>query len=159
MTGRRDLSFDRLDQIMPEVDRLLAGHTTAGSWTFGQMLYHLATAVRLTTLGSRRPPEEPGSQAARTAEVYRKRFFQSGRFPEGAEAPIPILIPPADADERAEAESLRSALLRFERSEGPFPAHPMLGPLTKDEWAAFHRIHSAHHLGFVGPSPGTTNPR
>jgi Protein of unknown function (DUF1569) len=81
--------------------------------------------------------------------VNRRRFFRSGRFPEGAEAPIPVLIPPAVADEHAEAESLRSALRRFEELEGPFPDHPQLGPPTKDEWAAFHRIHCAHHLGFV----------
>jgi hypothetical protein len=151
MAGRRELSFDRLDQIMPEVDRLLAGHTTTGSWSLGQVLYHLATAVRLTILGSGTPPAEPGSEAARAAEVFRKRFFRSGRFPEGARPPIPVLIPPDEVDERAEAESLRAALLRFEEREGPFPAHPLLGPLTKDEWAAFHRIHSAHHLGFILP--------
>ncbi|WP_435009691.1 DUF1569 domain-containing protein [Tundrisphaera lichenicola] len=153
MAGQRDLSFERIDQIMPEVDRLLVGHTTTGSWTLGQILYHLATSVRLSALGNRTSAldPDPESRANRASAVARKRFFKAGRFPEGYEAPISILIPPTDADDQAEAGSLRSALRRFEEREGEFPAHPMLGPLTKEEWEAFHRIHAGHHLGFVRP--------
>ena len=29
---RRPLSYDSLDQIMPDVERLLEGHTTVGNW-------------------------------------------------------------------------------------------------------------------------------
>jgi hypothetical protein len=153
MDGRRLLEYGRLDEVMPEVDRLLRGHFMSGAWSLGQILHHLNSTVRATLAGG------PGSPAgdldpelARVFEVRRRRFFRAGRFPDGAEVPDPSFAPPPDADERVEAESLRSALLGFEDSEGPFPAHPRLGPLSKGEWADFHRLHCAHHLGFARPT-------
>ena len=36
MTERRTLTFARLDDVMPEVDRLLAGYEAIGMWSLGQ---------------------------------------------------------------------------------------------------------------------------
>jgi hypothetical protein len=153
MDGRRTLEFDRLDQVMPEVERLLRGQVTSGTWTLGQLLDHLASSIRLTLEydpGSTIDPLDPVK--ARVFEIRRRRFFQAGRFPDGASAPHPSLQPPSDAVERTSAEALRSLLQRFEDFEGTFPHHPMLGPLSKDEWTLFHRLHCAHHLGFARPT-------
>jgi Protein of unknown function (DUF1569) len=153
MDGRRTLEYDRLDQVMPEVDRLLRGHTTSGTWTLGQILHHLASSLSLAMEsgpGSTIEPLDP--ERARVLEVRRRRFFEAGRFPDGAHAPHPALEPPHDADERTSAERLRTALQRFEDFEGPFPVHPRLGPMSKQEWAVFHRLHCAHHLGFARPT-------
>ena len=49
MGERRVLDFARLDDVMPDVERLLAGHRTVGNWTLGQTLNHLKTAILLTT--------------------------------------------------------------------------------------------------------------
>jgi hypothetical protein len=153
MGTRRDLVFERLDEVMPEVDRLLCGHSTSKVWTLGQILHHLASGIRLIVQEDRHPPTQPcDPDQARLFDVRRRLFFRAGRFPEGAEIPLKALVPPPDADERVEAESLRHALRLLEEAEGPFPAHPMLGPLNKEEWISFHRIHCAHHLGFVRPS-------
>ena len=150
MERRRELVFDRLDRVIPEVDRLLKGHTTSGAWSLGQILHHLATAIRLS-LGSRAISEDGPVDPALTRlfEVRRRRFFKVGKFPEGAEVPHPLLIPPKGLDDQAEAESIRLALVEFESFEGSFGTHPYLGPLPREEWAAFHGIHCAHHLSFV----------
>ena len=153
MTDRRDLAFERLDDVMPEVERLLLGHETSGRWTLGQILHHLAQSIRLSVRDvrpSQAQPPEPDQ--ARRFEVRRRRFFRTGRFPEGVEIPHEALLPPLDADEQVESESLRKSLRLLEKSRGPFPSHPYLGPLTREEWHSFHRIHCAHHLGFVSPS-------
>ena len=147
MVGRRPLSFTSLDEVMPEVDRLLVSHTTVGRWTLGQILNHLATALRLTLDVPVRPTEPTREQA-----IARRRFFRKGRFPEGMEAPIPVLIPPPDVDTCTQAEALREAIDRFRSRADPFPAHPRLGPLTRTEWTRFHCMHCAHHLGFTWPS-------
>ena len=39
--SRRALTFESLDRVMPDVDRLLEGHTTVGTWTLGQICNHL----------------------------------------------------------------------------------------------------------------------
>jgi hypothetical protein len=151
MTERRDLSFSTLDEILPEVDRLLTGHVTTGNWTLGQILHHLATAFRLTLLG--RVDSPPSNDQS---DTRRRRFFRARRFSEGAEVPHPALVPPVDADAREQSEVLHRAIARFESASEPFPAHPVLGLLTREEWNQFHCIHCAHHLSFVTPTtPGS----
>ena len=150
MDDRRELAFERIEEVMPEVERLLAGHATSQGWTLGQILHHLATSVRLSLLARGPAPSSPSDpERERILEVRRRRFFRSGRFPEGIEVPHEALRPPVDADARAEAGSLRLGLERLESSDGPFAPHPMLGPLSKAEWVEFHKIHCAHHLGFA----------
>ena len=83
--------------------------------------------------------------------IVRKRFFRANRFPDRISAPLAELVPAPGLDDDVEARTLRQAQSRFQASEGPFVPHPFLGSLTKDEWTRFHRIHAAHHLGFVVP--------
>lgn len=152
MAGRRELKFDRLDEVMPDVERLLAGHETVGSWSLGQICRHLALALVLTTRSGSRPGGGPRVADAPELRETRRRFFESGRFPEGVPVPSAKLDPPADLDAHAEAETLRKALARFASAPGPFGDHPMLGPLSAEEWARFHGLHCAHHLSFALPT-------
>jgi len=147
MPERRILDFSSMDEIMPDVERLLGGHSAIAQWTLAQILYHLATAIRLTRRERGDTPPRPGS------EVFRQRFFRSRRFPEGLTAPHPMLIPPVDADAQVQAQALREAIARFASTTGPFPDHPLLGTLNKEEWTQFHCIHCAHHLSFAIPLP------
>ncbi len=43
--GRRPLRFHSFDEIMPDVERLLAGHRTVGHWSLGQICHHLASTA------------------------------------------------------------------------------------------------------------------
>ena len=147
MPERRMLDFASMDEIMPDVERLLEGHSTAGQWTLAQILHHLATSIRLTSLGRAGSVSESGSEA------FRWRFYRSRRFPEGLTAPHPRPIPPADADVHVETKALQEAIALFTSAAGPFPGHPLLGALSKEEWSQFHCIHCAHHLGFAAPLP------
>ncbi len=145
MPDRRTLDFASMEQIMPDVETLLRGHLTVGHWSLAQILNHLATSIKLTTLG------RAGSLSKSGSEESRRQFFATRRFPEGVEVPHRRLVPPTGAEAGAEAEALRDAIARFMMAAGPFPAHPLLGPLSKEEWSQFHCIHSAHHLGFASP--------
>ena len=153
METRRDLAFERLDDVMPEVERLLDGHATSKLWTLGQILHHLAQAIRLSVEPVRGPQVRPSElEQARIFDVRRRLFFRAGRFPEDFQIPHVSMLPPLDADARAEGESLRHALRLLDESGGPFSDHPVLGPLTKEEWKTFHRLHCAHHLSFARPT-------
>jgi len=153
MAGRRELSFAGLDEVMPDVERLLAGHATVGQWSLGQICNHLATAFHLLMDGRSDSVPVTSTEEDR-ASILRMRFFRGNRFPEGKTAPVPALVPNAGLDDREEADTLRRAIDRFSAATGPFPAHPFLGPMTKDEWVRFHCIHAAHHLGFAVPREG-----
>jgi len=145
MSLRRELAFASLDDVMPDVDRLLLGYKTVGTWTLGQICNHLATAFNILQDGRLNVDPHP------SADTFRIRFFRRDRFPEGLQAPHPALVPEPGVDDHREADDLREAIARFTRAEGPFVAHPMLGFLTKDEWTRFHCLHAAHHLGFAVP--------
>jgi len=153
MVGGRDLTFEGLDEVMPDVDRLLDGHATVGRWTLGQILRHLSTTIRLTIPADGTPPRPTRTPPpSPRGSLIRRRFFAAGRFPAGVEIPLPVLDPPPGLDDRAEAASLGEAIEGLGRAEGAFPAHPMLGPLSKAEWTSFHRMHCAHHLAFAVPT-------
>jgi hypothetical protein len=149
MPERRTLTFDGLDDVMAEVDRLLAGHETVGRWTLGQILYHLATAVRLSLEASEDATAVVEPDRART---LRRLLFRAGRFPDGADPPLTILLPPDSCDSDVQAEALRDAIARFLRADEPFASHPVLGAMSKAEWTRFHAMHGAHHLGFAIPT-------
>lgn len=153
MAERRSLAFNEIDEVMPEVDRLVTGHETVGRWTLGQILHHLAVAVRLSTDGK---PDAESIEGRDRRRVYRRLFFRAGRFPEKADPPLEILIPPDDCDLVQETEALRDALDRFKAHDGPFSSHPVLGALDGAEWSRFHLMHCAHHLGFATPQPGVS---
>ena len=146
MSKRRILNFSSLDDALEDVDGLMAGHATLGGWSLGQILNHLATAIRVSSRARPAPAAPPIS------DEFRRTFFQQRRFPDGIQAPHPRLIPEADADPVTESVALRDAINRWDAATGPFAPHPLLGSLSKDEWTQFHCIHCAHHLGFVVPT-------
>ncbi|HWE36874.1 MAG TPA: DUF1569 domain-containing protein [Isosphaeraceae bacterium] len=150
MDRRRRLAFASLDDVMPEVERLLAGHVTVGNWSLGQICNHLATAFHLVVDVAPRDVA-PGRREVLVAWLARRWFFAVDRFPTGVKVPSPRLIPRPGADARREAEALREAIARFVSAPGPFPTHPILGPLTRAQWVELHRRHCAHHLGFALP--------
>jgi hypothetical protein len=51
MSHRRKLDFARLDDIVPDVERLLAGHRTVGNWSLAQMCRHLSDEFRYSIDG------------------------------------------------------------------------------------------------------------
>jgi hypothetical protein len=150
MPERRQLSFADLADVMPEVDRLLAGYETVGQWSLGQICNHLATTFHLVTDGIADSLVLNATEDPRFA-LMRKRLFRSGSFPARVPTPVAGLVPRVGLNDRAEAEALRDALARFHTARGPFPPHPFLGSMTKEEWIRFHCLHTAHHLGFALP--------
>jgi hypothetical protein len=149
MAGRRSLSFDTLDRVMPDVDRLLAGHTTVGSWSLGQICNHLTAAVIGSVEGF--PVRAPWLLRNTLGRLKRRQILRTGTMPAGVNLPERFL-PRAGLDARAEAEALRAALQFYAASTGPTALHPFFDRLSREEWTRLHCIHCAHHLSFVLPA-------
>ena len=148
--GRRTLRFHSLDKVMADVEPLLAGHSTVGSWSLAQICRHLATVMRRVV---DLPASTPHDPAQELGEETRRQVFESGLIPEGLPAP-PVVVPEATLREQDEAEGLRQAIAYYQSSAGPVVPHRLFGPLTREEWDRLQCIHCAHHLSFAVP----TNP-
>jgi Protein of unknown function (DUF1569) len=146
--SRRPLAFASLDRVMPDVDRLLEGHTTLGHWSLSQICNHLTQSLTWTVDGF--PKLAPWFVRKTIGPLVLRRILRTGRFPDGIKLPAPYLPKPG-LDDRAEAEALRAALRHFASHTGPLSNHPMAGQIARADWERFHGIHCAHHLAFVVP--------
>ncbi len=145
--GRRTLRYEHLDEVMPDVERLLNGHKTVGTWSLAQICRHLATVMRRVV---DLPASTPSDPSRWVSEEQKRQVLESGRLPEGLPGPSEIM-PPASLDQHEEAEGLRQAILHYRASPGPVIPHRLFGPLTKLEWDRLQLIHLAHHLSFAVP--------
>lgn len=145
--GRRTLRYESLDDVMPDVERLLEGHTTVGGWSLAQICRHLASAIRRVV---DLPVSTPFDPSHRVSEEQKRRVFETGVLPEGLPGP-PEIIPAGTLDEWEEAEGVRAAIAHYRASPGPVIPHRFFGPLTKAEWDRLQLIHFAHHLSFAVP--------
>ena len=145
--GRRTLRYASLDEVMPDVERLLRGHTTVGQWSLAQIFRHLATVMRRVV---DLPASTPHDPSAWVSEERKRQVFESGMLPEGLPGP-PEIMPTETLGDREEAEGLRAAIAHYRASPGPVIPHRIFGPLSRDEWDRLQLIHLAHHLSFAVP--------
>jgi Protein of unknown function (DUF1569) len=145
--GRRILRYGSLDEIMPDVERLLHGHTTVGNWSLAQILRHVAAVMRRVVDLPATTPQDPSKWVG---EEKKREVFESGMLPEGIVGP-PEVMPAEVLGERVEAEGLRRAIEHYKASSGPVIVHRVFGRLTKAEWDRLQLIHVAHHLSFAVP--------
>ena len=121
------------------------------------MLEHLVLSYTATTKGLLRAMETGRPERSRRTLGHRMRavyVLGLGRFPAGLEAPKHIVPRDglgADPQRRfndalvAMDASLADAERRFgHRTRVLF--HPVLGPLTAQQWRRFHLVHGRHHL-------------
>lgn len=148
--ARRPLRFTTLDEVMPEVDRLVErGHSTVGKWTLAQICSHLAGALTASTREI--PFQAPWVLRKTIAPFFLRRMLRTGRMPEGFKLPEAALPKPG-LDARAEAETLRAALRGYADHTGPMASHPFFGAVGREGWDQIHLIHCAHHLSFALPA-------
>lgn len=145
---RRQLKFDSLDQVMPEVERLLAGHVTVGRWSLAQILNHLAQTIQVSMDGG--PDKYSWAVRRLVGPLLRRLSLWFNWIPAGVRAPKMYLPRPGGAADK-EAEALRAAMARFASHPGPFDEHPLFGRMTGAQWRRFHCVHCAHHLSFALP--------
>jgi hypothetical protein len=146
---RRPLSFASLDEVMPDVDRLLGGYSAVGNWSLGQICNHLGNAVRFSIEGF--GFKAPWLMRQTLGRVIKGQVLRTGSMREQIKVPEKFLPKPG-LDDRAEAEALRAAVRLFAAHTGPLADHPIFGPMTRAEWVRLHCVHCAHHLSFALPN-------
>jgi hypothetical protein len=128
----------------------------AEKWSAAQILEHLFVTYKYTNRGLEKCLEQGAPSATRA--TLKDRFatvlvVNIGYLPAGRKAPersVPRGMPLEEVQPAitAELERMVSDLDDCERKFGgrtKILDHPILGPLTADEWRKFHWIHGRHH--------------
>ena len=152
-----------LDRLHAELEAVLAKASgedlekaPAGKWNSAQILEHLFLTYKGTNKGIAKCMTEGRPLATKTSMTHRaKRWVVVGigYMPGGAKAPERAMPKGMLGDEvrgaiLAEVEKMAAGLDECERRFGArtkIMDHPILGPLTADEWRKFHWVHGRHH--------------
>jgi hypothetical protein len=147
--ARRPLTYSSLDQIMPDVDRLMSDrYKTVGNWSLGQICNHLSGAVTASVQGF--GFKAPWILRMTLAPIAWRQIMKSGEMQEGFKREEKYM-PKLGLDDRAEVEALRASLRLLAAHTGPLAPHPFFGKLSREEWERLHCLHSALHLSFAVP--------
>ena len=153
-----------LEQIRREAERLTGAlsqahwhHAPPGKWSCAQIFEHLLLSYTATTTGTRKAMEIGKPLGGRPTLRDRVSTFYVaglGLMPSGRRA-FESVTPKEGAGPQALGQfndalvamdaTLADAEKRF-GSRVRLLDHPILGPLTANQWRRFHRTHARHHL-------------
>jgi len=156
-----------LDEIRREAERLTSlmappdwRHAPPGKWNCAQILEHLRLSYTATTSGTLKAMEigRPlGGKPALRDRIGTFYVAGLGLFPSGRTAPA-YTVPAEDrgvGSLRAFSDALVAMDATLTDAEKRFGKHarlldhPVLGPLTAQQWRRFHRTHARHHMNQI----------
>ena len=151
--ARRVLRFETIDEMMAEVDRLVAAERAGrlqqvGNWTLGQVLGHLAVWAEFAY--SEMPLNPPFF--VRWILKWQKKSYLYGPMRSGVKIPHcpggTLGTEPMTLDEGL--ARLKKVIERIRR-EPPTVPSKVFGVLTQEETIALNLRHAELHLGFLIP--------
>lgn len=153
---RRTLTFNTLDEVLADVERLqVKGYTATGKWDLAQVCQHLAEWVRFPVQGF--PKMNPVFGLIfwmLRKTVGRKKlegYLANKSFPAGKPTMPATVFPPGMAAQKA-TELLHASVVALQQHTGPVYPSPLFGAMTYDECVQMQLIHCAHHLSFLVPN-------
>ncbi len=151
---RRDLRFRSIDEVLAEVDRIVAAEKAGalkatGNWSAGQVFNHIATWLNFGWEGF--PPSvNPPWFVRAILHLMRNRYIHK---PTRAGVMIPGLpggtlgAEPMSTEEGA--RKLKAALTRLKNGEPAKHPSPAFGPMTEEERTQFQLRHCELHMSFL----------
>lgn len=150
---RRKLRFQTIDELLSEIERLIAAERDGrlqrtGNWTLGQIFGHLAAWIDFGWDGyPMRVPWFIRFILKFKVKGYLKNGMPAGvKIPNSGEGTYGIDVLSTDEG----AARLRRALERLKRGEVAKFDSPAFGPLSHDDRILLNLRHAELHLGFVG---------
>jgi hypothetical protein len=147
--GRRQLSFNSLDEILADVERLNQGPVkNLGNWSSGQVLKHVTIVMTASLDGFHHTAPWFVRLIGKLVKkkMLTKPMSAGFTLPSNAAAEmVPGPIEWADA-----VRQFRDVVRRLQSEEKRMPSS-FLGKLTREEWDRLHCRHSELHLSFLVP--------
>lgn len=154
----------RLEKLRKALSETLAGSLSGemsahrpGKWSAVEVLEHLYLSYTGTTKGFERVAAAGKSLATSTTWPQRLRTLVVvgfGHMPQGVKAPAvthPRGLPPEKVRTEiiAAIQQMDDVISRCEVKFGSdikLLDHPILGPLTANQWRKLHLVHGLHHV-------------
>jgi hypothetical protein len=153
VSGRRQLHFNSIDEVFPEIDHIVAAEDAGtlrelGNWTAGQTMGHLAAWINYSYDGY--PLDKPPWLVRLILRRMFKRILRRGMpagqrirgVAEGTYGTEPLST--LEGSER-----LRRALKRLQSGEPVRFESPAFGPMPHDQRILLNLRHAELHLGFL----------
>ncbi len=147
---RRTIQFETMQDILDDVERLAEqGMHSSGNWSPGQILGHVADAIRQSIDGYEViAPERSRRIAARGLETLLAEGFPTGIALEGEMA----RYIPAEGETLHDAmPNLRAVIGRLDTAQME-AVHPFLDKMDHGQWTRFHCRHAELHFSFLHPA-------
>jgi len=149
---RRKIDFRDYDEPMREADRLLrAGYRQVGNWDLARTCEHLAVVMEGSLDGFAFPPSSWFWRRVLGPVLVRLTLWTRW-IKQGLECPDRSFCPVGKQSPAEAVQRFKQALQRVRNPQAKFCAHPVLGPVTAEQWRAVHLIHAAHHFSFLVPN-------
>lgn len=151
---RRSLAFNSIDDVLREIDRIIAAEQqgtlrTTGNWSAGQILNHLASWIDYGYDGFPAKANPPWFVRF-ILRMQKNRYIRKGA-PAGVKIPgIPggtFGIEPMSTHEGA--AKLKKSLTRLKNREPVKYPSPAFGAMTHEEREQFQCRHAELHMGFL----------
>ncbi len=145
---RRDLHFERIDDLLTDIESLGAGQPdTTGNWSAPQILDHVTRVIDASMDGF--VGKAPFFLRA-LAPLMKKRILTK---PMAARIKIPSAkqgrTPPDDRVGGDDAvKHLHESVERF-REQNRMAPSPLLGAMSHNEWEQLHCRHAEMHFSFL----------
>ena len=149
--GRRDVSFQTLEDLVADAERLVASPKTRtiGNWPLVKLIKHLSQTIHNSIDGFQ---SKAPLWIRLIMPLFKGHVLKAQKMSPGINLPKA-----AEADAYPEASSLQEALDDLRRAvartkeERMEAVHPAFGKMTHDEWTTLHLRHSEMHLSFALP--------
>ena len=149
VTGRRELHFQSLAELLAEAEALVASPTTnmLGNWPLEKILMHLTIPINDSIDGiDFQRTWKHKLMGLLLKRILLKKLSAGFKLPQDIEAKMYPDAPSA----AAALEKLKTAVARL-KTEKMTAIHPILGKLTHEEWIQLHLRHGELHLSFALP--------
>jgi len=145
-----------LEDVVGHADASESTIAPAGKWSAAQILEHLFLTYKGTNGGLSRCLKQGRPLVTRATLKHRCATLlvvNLGFMPPGVKAPG-MTVPGGmslEETQRAIMPELQQMKLALDDCEGRFGSrtkimdHPLLGPLTAEEWRKLHWVHGRHH--------------
>ena len=167
-----------LQEALQEIDSATAGLDEGqllahaeGKWSAAQILEHLSLAFEHTVRGMNRCLEAGknlGDVPTMKQRLFHVVVLDLKHFPRGREAPT-MVIPKGELGGLEALNRIRTNLIAMDQklaecreklgTKGRLANHPVLGPLSNQQWCTFHYVHTKHHMKQIramrGPKAAT----